>query len=147
MLQPVVHTDVQEAITKHRMMGKDFYDTNAHYLPAIKPGETITMQTACAFDRLAIVNSPAEQPNSYVITSQGAKYIRNRQHLLHVSETPPANFEDDLPVVNDAGALATSSHSERCPQQTQSPKMDCYSDKYGKCSVVTRSGTVSHPNQ
>ncbi len=102
LLQPVVHTDVKEAITKQRMRGKDYYDRNAHQLPALKPGQTIRMQTARGFDRLAIVNSPAEQPNSYVVTSQGAKYIRNRRHLLYVSESPAADFEDDLPVVTDA---------------------------------------------
>ncbi len=57
------------------MRGKDCYDRNAHQLLALKPGQTVRMQTARGFDRLTIVNSPAEQPNSYVVTSQGTKYI------------------------------------------------------------------------
>ncbi len=147
MLQPVIHTDVKETITKQRMRGKDYYDRNAHQLLALKPGQTVRMQTARGFDRLAIVNSPAEQPNSYVVTSQGTKYIRNRRHLLHISESPPADLEDDLPVVTDAEALSAPPKSEGSIQQPQSPKMDCYGDTDGKCSVVTRSGRVSCPNQ
>lgn len=112
MLQPVVHTNVKDIITKQRLRGKDYYDRNAHHLPALKPGQTVRMQTAHGFDRLAVVNSPAQQPNSYVVTSQGVKYIRNRQHLLHVSESPPADFEDDLPVVTNAETLATPSNAE-----------------------------------
>lgn len=147
MIQPVVHTDVKEIITKWRMRGTDYYDRNAHHLLALKTGETVRMHTARGFDRLAIVNSPAEQPNRYVVTSQGANYIRNRRHLLHVSESPPADFEDNLPVVTHAGALATPPNSEGSMQQPQSPKMDCYSDTDGKCSVVTCSGRVSRPKQ
>ncbi len=133
MLQPVIHTDVKENITKQRKRGKDYYDRNAHQLLALKPGQTVRMQTARGFDRLANVNSPAEQPNSYVVTSQGTKYIRNRRNLLHVSESPPADLEDDLPVVTDAEALSTPPHSEGSIQQPQSPKMDCYGDTDGKC--------------
>ncbi len=78
LLQPVIHTDVKETITKQRLRGKEYYDRNAHQLLALKPRQTVRMQTARGFDRLATVNSPAEQPNSYVVTSQGTKYIRNR---------------------------------------------------------------------
>ncbi|KAL0151783.1 hypothetical protein M9458_052934 [Cirrhinus mrigala] len=117
MLHPVLHTDVQEPITKQRKKRKDYYDRNAHQLPALKPGQTIRMQAAHGFDKLAIMNSPAKQPNSYAVTSQGAKFIRNRRHLLHVSESPPADFKDDLPVVTDTGALATPSNSEGSMQQ------------------------------
>ncbi len=147
LLQPVIHTDVKETITKQRLRGKEYYDRNAHQLLALKPRQTVRMQTARGFDRLAIVNSPAEQPNSYVVTSQGTKYIRNRWHLLHISESPPVDLEDDLPVVTDAEALSTPPNSEGSIQQPQSPKMDCYGDTDGKCSVVTHSGRVSCPNR
>ncbi len=147
LLQPVIYTDVKETITKQRLRGKEYYDRNAHQLLALKPRQTVRMQTARGFDRLAIVNSPAEQPNSYVVTSQGTKYIRNRWHLLHISESPPADLEDDLPVVTDAEALSTPPNSEGSIQQPQSPKMDCYGDTDGKCSVVNHSGRVSCPNR
>ncbi len=49
--------------------------------------------------------------------------------------------------MTDAEALSTPPNSEGSIQQPQSSKIDCYGDTDGKCSVVTRSGRVSCPNQ
>lgn len=65
MLRPVVHINVKHTIAKQRLRGKDYDDRNAHQLPALNPGQTVRMQTARGFDRLATVVSPAQQPNSW----------------------------------------------------------------------------------
>lgn len=78
MLRPTIQVHMAAAITKHRTRGKVYHDRNAHRLPALKPGQTVRVQTERGFDHVARVEGPAQQPNSYVIASQGKSYIRNR---------------------------------------------------------------------
>lgn len=94
------------------------------------------MQTEHGFDRPATVNSPAQQPSSYAVTSQGTKYIRNRRHLPQVSEPLPDDSEEDLPLLTNAGALTTPSNEEEPMHQPQSPKVGCDTDTDNKCSLV-----------
>lgn len=81
MLLPVIHINVKATIAKHRMRGDAYHDCNEQHLPALRPGQTVRVQTAHGFDRLARVESPASQPNSYIISSQGTRYISNRRNL------------------------------------------------------------------
>lgn len=148
MLQPSIHTDVHSVISKQRIRGKVYYDRNAHQLPALKSGQTVRMQTARGFDRLAFVNGPAPQPNSYVVTSHGAKYVRNRRHLLHVPEPPPNDQEEDFPLVTHTNAPLTSpATTTGLMIQPQAQVVGNNGDTNGKQAVVTRSGRLSRPNQ
>ncbi|KAI2650044.1 Protein phosphatase 2C 1 [Labeo rohita] len=46
-------------------------------------------------------------------------HILNSQHLLHISESPPADFVDDLLIVTNAGGLTTPSNTEGPIHQSQ----------------------------
>lgn len=70
MFQPTIHINVKAIITKKRMRGEAYHNHCAQCLPPVRPVQTIRVQTACGFDSLASVESPAPQPNSYIITPQ-----------------------------------------------------------------------------
>lgn len=67
MLRPTIQVNVAAALTKRRMRGKVYHDRCAHRLPALRPGQTVRVQTERGFDQVARVEGPAQQPNSYVL--------------------------------------------------------------------------------
>ncbi|ROL52389.1 hypothetical protein DPX16_6618 [Anabarilius grahami] len=84
------------------------------HVPAVQhqepEGQTVRIQTARGFDKLAVVQGPASQLNSYVATSQGRQYTRNRRLLLRVQEPAPTECGED-----DYNPLFTSFTSNNPP--------------------------------
>lgn len=142
---PSVCSNVQAALTRRRKESKAYYDRNAHTLPPLQQGQTVRMQTARGFDKLAVVQGHAAQPNSYVVTSQGRQYVRNRRLLLGVQEPAPTDCSEDdyrpLPPVSPLTNLLSSTVS---PPQSEAPATGVVAETAQP--VVTRSGRVSHPN-
>ncbi len=95
-LKPSVCRDVKAVLTRRRQDSKAYYDRKVHTLPPLQQGQTVWMQTARGFDKLAVVQGLASQPNSYVVASQGRQYTRNRRHLLHVQEPEPMECAERL---------------------------------------------------
>ncbi|KAL2083268.1 hypothetical protein ACEWY4_021041 [Coilia grayii] len=152
MLRPTVQVNVAAAIIKHRTRGKAYHDRSAHRLPALKPGQMVRVQTERRFDQVARVEGPAQQPNSYVIASQGKSYIRNRRHLLKVNEDPPASDEEDVPLRStllapdgennqDANTLPTP------PSPLPVTPVVNTARPSERQLVVTRVGRISQPSQ
>ena len=93
------------------------------------------MQTDKGFQRLAVVKSTS--PRSYIVTSDGADYVRNRRHLLPVSEPRPQNSQQDSYVTGlqhppvGEGAPATEDQKQEivplpsmaaCPSPPSTPQ-------------------------
>ncbi len=72
-LKPSVCHDVKAVLTRRRKDSKAYYDRKAHTLTPLQQGQTVRMQTARGFEKLAVVQGLASQPNSYVVTSQGRR--------------------------------------------------------------------------
>ena len=63
-----------------------------------RPNEVVRLQTDKGFKKLAVVKSRRDTPRSYVVTSEGADYVRNRKHLVPVNEPRPQwNTADHSP--------------------------------------------------
>uniref|UniRef100_A0A8C2KPA7 Integrase catalytic domain-containing protein n=1 Tax=Cyprinus carpio TaxID=7962 RepID=A0A8C2KPA7_CYPCA len=112
-MTPSVCRGIKAVLTRRSKESKAYYDRNAHTLPPLQQGQIIRMQTALGFDKLAVVQGPASRPNSYVVTSQGRQYTRNRRLLLHVQKPAPAEgAEDDyrpLPIAIPTHIIRTIS--------------------------------------
>ena len=148
MLRPTIQVNVAAAITKHRTRGKVYHDRNAHRLPALKPGQTVRVQTERGFDHVARVQGPAQQPNSYVIASQGKNYIRNRRHLLRVDEDPLASSEEDVPLTSTSPAPDGENDANTPPPPSSvTPVVVNTAGPAERQLVVTRAGRVCQPNQ
>ncbi len=109
-------------LTKRRHDGKAYYDCKAHTLPPLQQGQTVRIQTARGFDKLAVVQGLASQPNSYVVTSQGRQDTTNRRLLLHVQEPAPTECaEDDYSSFSPASPPTTPLSSAVLPSQSEAP--------------------------
>lgn len=152
MLRPTIHVNVAATLTKTRRRGKAHYDRGAHRLPALKPGQTVRVQTELGFDQVAKVAGPAQQPNSYVIASQGKRYIRNRRHLLQVNEDPPSSTEEDVPLTSTSSAPdVENAHDPNTPPVPPPPPGTApvvnTAGPSERQLVVTRAGRIGQPNQ
>ena len=74
---------------KFRQQQKQYHDKSARHQRPLKPNEVVRMQRDKGFQRLAVVKSTRDSPRSYIVTSDGADYVRNRRHLLPVCEPRP----------------------------------------------------------
>ncbi len=78
--------------------------------------------TARGFDKLAVVQGLASQPNSYVVTSQGRQDTTNRRLLLLVQEPAPTECaEDDYSSFSPASPPTTPLSSAVLPSQSEAP--------------------------
>ncbi len=144
-LKPSVCRDVKAVLTRRRQDSKAYYDRKAHTLLPLQQGQTVRMQTARGFDKLAVVQGLASQPNSYVVASQGRQYTRNRRHLLHVQEPEPMECaEDDYSPLSPASPPTTPLSSAVLPSQSEASTPGAVAQTTR--SIVTRSGRVSRPN-
>ena len=82
-----IHT--QKRLQKARQRQKKYHDKTARDQRPLRPNEVVRLQTDKGFKKLAVVKSQRDTPRSYVVTSEGADYVRNRQHLVPVNEPRP----------------------------------------------------------
>ncbi|ROK31190.1 hypothetical protein DPX16_4141 [Anabarilius grahami] len=150
-LTPRVETDVQTALFTLRQKGKISHDKSARRLSPLEPGQTVRMETTRGFDRLATVSGKALQPNSYVVQSHGKTYVRNRRHLLRVTESycPPTTMSAPMvpPEPQDKPCAAlppntSTNGDDMSPQQST----DSSRQEDPAPLVITRSGRESKPN-
>ena len=92
--KPLSTSMVSTQLKEVRQQQKQYHDKSAHQRP-LKHNEVVRMQTDKGFQRLAVVKSTRDSPRSYIVTSDGADYVRNRRHLLPVSEPTPQNSQQD----------------------------------------------------
>lgn len=84
---------VSHQLAKCRQQQKTYHDKRAKTLPTLSPGDVVRMQGNKGFNKVAVVKHPSDQPRSYVVTSNGTDYRRNRQHLRRVNEARPPTPE------------------------------------------------------
>ena len=82
-----IHT--QKRLQMARQRQKKYHDKTARDQRPPRPNEVVRLQTDKGFKKLAVVKSQRDTPRSYVVTSEGADYVRNRQHLVPVNELRP----------------------------------------------------------
>ena len=82
-----IHT--QKHLQMARQRQKKYYDKTARDQRPLRPNEVVRLQTDKDFKKLAVVKSQRDTPRSYIVTSEGADYVRNRQHLVPVNEPRP----------------------------------------------------------
>ena len=135
--KPLSTSRVSTRLKKVRQQQKQYHDKSARHQRPLKPIEVVCMQTDKGFQRLAVVNSTRDSPRSYIVTSDGADYVRNRRHLLPVSEPRPQNSQQDSyatglqhPPVGD-GAPTTENQKQHavplpfmvaCPSPPSTPQ-------------------------
>ena len=133
--KPLSTSMVSTQLKKVREQQKQFHKSARHQRP-LKPNEVVRMQTHKGFQRLAVVKSVRDSPRSYTVISDGADYVRNRRHLLPVSEPRPQNSQQDSyasglqhPPVGD-GAPTTEGQKQKpvalpslaaCPSPPSTP--------------------------
>ena len=146
---------VQKAIIKKKNQQKSSYDKSAKSLPTLNPGQSVRMQTPIGYDRTAVIKETHNAPRSYIVTSNGHDYRRNRRHLLPTSEPHsdshlPESYSPDYS--SDPETPPSSPCSVRAPLTpptsfenltAQQPTSQARSVSPTK---VTRSGRVSKPN-
>ena len=93
--KPLSTSMVSTQLKEVRQQQKQYHDKSARHQRPLKPSEVVRMQTDKGFQRLAVVKSTRDSPRSYIVTSDGADYVRNRRHLLPVSEPRPQNSQQD----------------------------------------------------
>ena len=93
--KPLSTSRVSTQLKKVRQQQKQYHNKSARHQRPLKPNEVVRMQTDKGFQRLAVVKSSRDRPRSYIVTSDGADYVRNRRHLLPVSEPRPQNSQQD----------------------------------------------------
>ena len=81
--------NVRKQLQTARQKQKKCYDKNTRQQRPLKHNEVTRMQSDKGFKKLAVVKSTRDTPRSYVVTSDGTDYVRNRQHLLPVNEPRP----------------------------------------------------------
>ena len=103
-LKPLSTSRVSTQLKKVHQQQKQYHNKSARHQQPLKPNEVVRMLTDKGFQRLAVVKSTRDSPRSYIVTSDGADYIvtsdgadyvRNRRHLLPVSEPRPYNSQQD----------------------------------------------------
>ena len=86
-----IHT--QKHLQMARQRQKKYHDKTARDQRPLRPNEVVRLQTDKGFKKLAVVKSQRDTPRSYVVTSEGADYVRNRQHLVPVNEPRPRGIQ------------------------------------------------------
>lgn len=107
-------TQVSKQLKAARQQQKRYHDKSARNQRPLKPNETVRMQTDKGFQKLAVVKSTRKSPRSYLVTSDGADYVRNRRHLRPVNEPRPQ--WNTQPQYAHSGVQSQIAHSE---QQTE----------------------------
>ena len=88
LLKPApVTSDIQARLAEKQRKQKAYYDRNAKPLPEITPGESVRVRVDNEW-KPAVVAAYADEPRSYIVTSGGGTYRRNRRHILKTNEPP-----------------------------------------------------------
>ena len=135
--KPLSTSRVPTHLKKVRQQQKQCHDKSARHQRPLKPSEVVRLQTDKGFQILAVVKSTRNGPRSCIVTSNGADYVRNRRHLLPVSEPTPQNSQQDSyatglqhPPVGD-GAPTTEGQKQQtvplpsmasCPSPPSTPQ-------------------------
>ena len=72
-----------------QQLQKAYYDKSAHPLPSLKQGDAIRIRRGQTWET-GIVIGKATTPRSYIVSSQGTTYRRNRKHLVRTGERTPS---------------------------------------------------------
>ena len=109
-----VKTHLQERQKKQ----KYYYDRQSKPLVDLKPGESVRIHDSSSTKPLkqAVVVRKLQEPRSYVVSSDGVEYRRNRRDLIKTSETnnTASELEDDLETV-------TSNQQEQSTENKDEP--------------------------
>ena len=97
--KPLNNKHISHRLKNVREQKKRYFDKNARELKPLAPNSVVRMQTKKGFEKLAVVKSKQQNPRSYVVTHNGADYVRNRRHLLAVNEPKPSEFTDRQPAI------------------------------------------------
>jgi hypothetical protein len=111
-----------------RQRKKRYHDKTTRKQRPLEPNQVVRMQTDKGFQKLAVVKSQRDAPRSYVVTSDGTDYVRNRQHLLPVNEPRPSWGPIDFNIPSamqstpaSVGLPAAATMQQRLPAVTPSP--------------------------
>ncbi|KAK7101996.1 hypothetical protein V1264_020291 [Littorina saxatilis] len=108
--KPLNTTSVSKQLKSARQQQKCHHDKSAKDQRPLRRSEVVRMQTKKGFQKLAVVKSARGSPRSYVVTSDGADYVRNRQHLLPVREPRP-----QWTISNDSASNNEQRQLDSCP--------------------------------
>ena len=99
LLQPrVLKPSIIQAQLQHkRETQKQSYDKTSRPLEPQASGQVVRLQTDMGLGRLGTIRSPAPEPCSYMVDSNGETYWQKCQHLLPVKESKPMIPYPDVP--------------------------------------------------
>ena len=87
-LQPRPVKNVQTNLYNKRMTQKISHDKTAKPLPELLTNQAVRLQTDRGHEKIGYIKDQCN-PRSYIVSSEGKDYRRNRQHLLPVGEPKP----------------------------------------------------------
>ena len=112
------HKSVKKQLQERQRKQKYYYDRQSKPLVNLNPGETVRIHDSASTKPLkqAVVVRKLQEPRSYVVSSDGVEYRRNRRDLIKTSETTntASEVQDDLNTI-------TSNEQE---QLTEIPNKD-----------------------
>ena len=103
--KPLNTAKVQGQLIVARQQNKRYHDKTSRKQKPLIPNQVVRMQSSKGFQKLAVVKSQRATPRSYVVTSDGTDYVRNRRHLLPVNEPRPQWDPIDFHVPNALQSL------------------------------------------
>ena len=115
--KPINHTEVRYKLEQIRQNEKKHYDKGSRSLPPVKVGQNVHVQNQDkSWKRGTIIGEAG--PRSYIISSQGGIYRRNRRHILnkpgktHFAEPSNSNSLQDAQIISPSPANPTSIPTE-----------------------------------
>ena len=142
--------NVKSALVLKQSKQKQNYDKTAVSLTPLKIGEAIRYRQAEKWQPCVVIDQDQNNPRSYKIcTPDGAKYIRNRRHLLKTNEEmhpqePDLTENDIMPSPINETTPPISPHLDQSktePSKIEIPakinnqnvtKTDIYTTRFGR---------------
>ena len=115
---------------------KSFIMRHTKPLPELQPGDVVRIQDEQCKKPLksAVVKGKTEKPRSYIVSSDGVDYRRNRRHLIKTTELNESNHDQD-DFIETTEQDINAQHVPESPENTDN-------------NYTTRSGrTVKFPSK
>jgi hypothetical protein len=115
LLKPV-NKSIKNQLRERQNKQKFYYDRQTKPLPELRPGDVVRIQDEQYKKTLksAIVKGKAEKPRSYIVSSEGMDYRRNRKHLIKTAE-----LNDNVELDHDQDDFNKTTEQEINNQTTQ----------------------------
>ena len=151
--KPINHTEAKLKLERAKQLEKRNYDKGSRPLPPVKVGQNVHIQNNDNSWKPGVVIGEAG-PRSFIVSSQGGVYRRNRRHILHKAGKAQLIEQTDLNLLQDVQITSTNqcnTHKEHTtsptpnitPSAKPTPKKP---DKTAPMSAASSQPTIAQPS-